>query len=394
MRGLLQQVVQGMSAGRPQQARQTLRKTSCSINGRASSTDTRSHATDEVRRRAVPCSINHGLASTRRRLGEKRVMLTRWRSSFGNTNYGVVIFLMLVSVLAILRSEVVLRMSSNPHFLYLGYQCQQKYDCKVSPRPKRVAHYVYDEAKQIYAMSTPVDSTPQQRLVEPLGNLRRQERIKATKNYVEGVDAVETDDCKLRYDWQKSFRPTCNTLHEFDLSTPRTPINGTVNTKYRIIGNGYWRDVWVANNAHEKLVFKSMRYEHDFTLRNFDRMRRDAAVMDRLSFSNYIIDLYGFCGTSSFSEYGDGGDVLAPLENGLTQRERLQIGTFLLQHLTAGRYNVICSPCCSYHYSRPSLNRFGRLAQCRSRRPSVDRPHGYCAGSIHQSRRPFQAERL
>jgi serine/threonine protein kinase len=255
-------------------------------------------------------------------------------------------------VLVFLRFEVVLRISSNPRFLYLGYQCRQKDGCKVSPRPKRVVHYVYDEAKQIYAMITPVVSTPQQRLVEPLGNLRRQEKIKTTKNYVEQVDPVETDDCKLRYEWQKSFRPTCNMLHEFDLSTPSTPINGTVDTKYRIIGNGYWRDVWVTNNSalDEKLVFKSMIYEHDFTLRNFDRMRRDAAVMDRLSFSDYIIDLYGFCGTSSFSEYGDGGDVLSPLENGLTPRERLQIGTFLLQHIiTAGRSNIVCSPCCSYH---------------------------------------------
>jgi hypothetical protein len=173
-----------------------------------------------------------------------------------------------------------------------------------------------------------------------MGNLRRQQKIQNTKDYVEDVDVVETDDCTLRYEWQKSSRPTCNILHEFDMGSPSTHHhannkndNGKVGNKYRIIGNGYWRDVWVAHSNNnnngaldEKVVFKSMRYEHDFTLRNFDRMRRDAAAMDRLAFSDYIIDLFAFCGTSSFSEHGDGGDILAPLEKGLTQVERLQIG--------------------------------------------------------------------
>jgi hypothetical protein len=158
--------------------------------------------------------------------------------------------------------------------------------------------------------------------------------------------------------------------------------HGKVGNKYRIIGNGYWRDVWVAHSnvalpVDEKVVFKSMRYEHDFTLRNFDRMRRDAAVMDRLAFSDYIIDLFAFCGTSSFSEHGDGGDILEPLEKGLTQVERLQIGKSF--HRTPSR---LCSPCASM-YSRPSLYRLGRLAQRRSRRTSVNRPHGYRTGSVH-----------
>lgn len=227
-----------------------------------------------------------------------------------------------------------LQMSSNPRFLHLGYPCRQHNNCDglTKPQPPRVIQYAFDSEEGIYRVGTDtrydiVRASQQSRFVVPaLGNVENQQRLKRA-DYVEGVDRVETEDCKLRYEWQKSFRPTCNNLHEFDMNTPWTPApHGGFHKKYRIIGYGYWRDVWIVNNDLEKVVFKSMRYDHDFTLRNFDRMRRDAAVMDRMTFSKSIIDLYGFCGTSSLSEYGDGGDVITPLEDGPTMLERLQIG--------------------------------------------------------------------
>jgi hypothetical protein len=120
---------------------------------------------------------------------------------------------------------------------------------------------------------------------------------------------------------------------EFDATTPGMlrRRDRVYQRNYRMVGYGYWRDVWItANNDNlERAVYKTMRYEHDQTLRNFDRMRRDALVMDRMTKSEYIIDIYSFCGTSSISEFGDGGDIpMAIFTDGpeISQIEKLRIG--------------------------------------------------------------------
>jgi serine/threonine protein kinase len=59
----------------------------------------------------------------------------------------------------------------------------------------------------------------------------------------------------------------------------------------------------------EKTVLKTMRYMHDYTPRNYDRHRRDAVAMERLSSSPFIMDIYAFCGNSGLFEYADGGSL-------------------------------------------------------------------------------------
>jgi len=148
------------------------------------------------------------------------------------------------------------------------------------------------------------------------------------------LDKVETEDCKLRYDWQKRSFPTCNLVHEVDATTPWSSHGKRRQKRYRMVGNGYWRDVWIINEdySQEHGIFKTMRYLHDFSSRNFDRMRRDAVAMERLTESPFVIDIYSFCGTSSMSEFGDGGDIAASLwpddkrQPRLTQIEKLRIG--------------------------------------------------------------------
>jgi hypothetical protein len=101
--------------------------------------------------------------------------------------------------------------------------------------------------------------------------------------------------------------------------------------KYKIVGHGYWRDVWIVYElSGEKTVFKSLRFEHDINHRNLDRMRRDALTMERLTSSTFIIDIYSFCGSSSISQFGDGGDILHQLwesRQSVPQIEKLHIGT-------------------------------------------------------------------
>jgi hypothetical protein len=164
-----------------------------------------------------------------------------------------------------------------------------------------------------------------------IGNRARAE-IAESKRYAE-LDEIDWDgkeDCQLEYEWQRTSRPACNSMHEFDLTTPSLESGGS---KYKFLTHGFYRDVLSAfDQVGEPFVFKPMRRKHRFTYRNFDRMRRDAVIMDRLTAHKYILNIYGFCGTSAVFEFADGGDIDSTLwpdgetRANLTQLEKLHIG--------------------------------------------------------------------
>ena len=141
-----------------------------------------------------------------------------------------------------------------------------------------------------------------------------QKRLKNSKDYKRRLaDPIETNDCKAQYDWQLLSFPTCNLVHEVaDLTNLLYTHKRKSGKQVRLIGNGYYRDVWTVrqeglNNTH--VVVKTLRYAHDYSSRNYDRHKRDAIVMDRLSNSPHILDIYGYCGNSGLFEYADGGSV-------------------------------------------------------------------------------------
>ena len=89
------------------------------------------------------------------------------------------------------------------------------------------------------------------------------------------------------------------------------------------MANGYYRDVWVVTNDHydnddatnvisssrnatnnnnNKIVLKTLRFEHEFDLRKWDRHRRDAIAMERLTSSRFVLDIYTSCGNSGPTE--------------------------------------------------------------------------------------------
>lgn len=178
------------------------------------------------------------------------------------------------------------------------------------------------------------------RTVVDMGNAKAR-RIIAKRDDID-LDIVEDDDCKLRSEWQRTSFPTCNSVHEFDGTKPWSHLSNHRGRQkyYRIIGNGFWRDVWLVNYDHgivdEKGILKTMRYQHPYTPRNFDRMRRDSVTMERLTRSPFIVNIYAFCGTTSLSEWGDGGDIPdalwpTPTTTGtslLSQMDKLRIGTY------------------------------------------------------------------
>ncbi|KAL7578247.1 hypothetical protein ACA910_012667 [Epithemia clementina (nom. ined.)] len=70
------------------------------------------------------------------------------------------------------------------------------------------------------------------------------------------------------------------------------------------LGSGYWKSAWAINPrmVDELVVLKAMKREHDVDLRNLERHRRDALVMERLTFSPNIVDIFGYCGNAVISE--------------------------------------------------------------------------------------------
>lgn len=128
-------------------------------------------------------------------------------------------------------------------------------------------------------------------------SLQRKEKEDSRDVRLNLADAFETDDCKAQYSWQLATYPTCNNLHELDMTQLNLPQQTPTSKKaaesrVKHLSHGYWRDIWAVkeinfdegtggsnstrSNRTRKVVLKTMRYTHDFSERNYDRHRRDA----------------------------------------------------------------------------------------------------------------------
>uniref|UniRef100_A0A7S4MR83 Protein kinase domain-containing protein n=1 Tax=Odontella aurita TaxID=265563 RepID=A0A7S4MR83_9STRA len=124
-------------------------------------------------------------------------------------------------------------------------------------------------------------------------------------------DSKGRENCKAQYEWQETSFPSCNAVHEVDLSHMRHKFeDGSSTRTIDHINNGGWSDIWVMKEYDgTKRVIKTKLFQHDFTDRNFDRYRRDALVMERLSSYPSVMNIYGFCGVTHLVEYSEGGDI-------------------------------------------------------------------------------------
>jgi Protein kinase domain len=120
----------------------------------------------------------------------------------------------------------------------------------------------------------------------------------------------------IRPPWHLYSYPTCNDIYEVDLPSivrqsryalyDGSSENRTMPLGY--VAKGLWRSVWSVNPRAfmtEPIVLKTMQKEHDLTDRNYDRHRRDAIVMEQLTSSPYVADIYSFCGNSVLTEFMD-----------------------------------------------------------------------------------------
>jgi hypothetical protein len=161
--------------------------------------------------------------------------------------------------------------------------------------------------------------------------------INITERYTESVlnefynDTAEqyTDTCIPMTSWQTQVFPTCNNLHEIDMSkglinddSSETKKAGFV--KFQLIGKGgsrlVFRAKWqpprynISDSQHEpsymeRYALKVLRIDRPFEPYLYEYNRVDAIASERLTSAPDIVDIYGYCGMSVLNEPSSGWDM-------------------------------------------------------------------------------------
>jgi len=139
-------------------------------------------------------------------------------------------------------------------------------------------------------------------------------------------------ECVPMQEWQTTYHPTCNAMHEQALQTIGATESNYYNYKEDsgsnllnrrepngLIANlfgtgGFWRYAWKLvlpkfdsiRDKTDTVVLKTLKYEHNFEDAHFEHDRVDAVAMERLTSSPHVINIFSFCGHSVVSEYADG----------------------------------------------------------------------------------------
>ena len=96
-------------------------------------------------------------------------------------------------------------------------------------------------------------------------------------------------------------------------------VDGEVSLEF--LGQGWFRAAWEVHAEHipeydydedawgheETVVLKTLRIEREFLDEYYELHRRDALAMERLTFSPYVLDIYGYCGQSAVNELANFG---------------------------------------------------------------------------------------
>ena len=82
---------------------------------------------------------------------------------------------------------------------------------------------------------------------------------------------------------------------------------------------GAFREVYLAKLPTETLIFKAYVWDSDFEMEDYEWMRFDALVAEKLTpWRDMIVSIYGFCGTAMINEAMTHGDVenkISPLSH-------------------------------------------------------------------------------
>ena len=143
------------------------------------------------------------------------------------------------------------------------------------------------------------------------------------------------DGCQPMAPWQVQSFPNCNAFHETDFQRSLQA------DALSVLGKGWFRITWKLNDTAAALsssppvVLKTLRVERDFLAEYYELHRRDATAMERLTWSEFVVDIFGYCGQSALNEmanfpYGDVRD-LEKFNRKLRNRQGVAVDRIKLQ---------------------------------------------------------------
>ena len=120
-----------------------------------------------------------------------------------------------------------------------------------------------------------------------------------------------------------------HTLEQEEIIRRRSRRN--IWSNFRLVAGGAFRHVWMIREYDgTKRAMKTLRVDsskRNFDLRSFDRHRRDAVTMERLTSSPLVANIYAFCTNTGLFRWGEGGDLESIFERepNITKGKLLQI---------------------------------------------------------------------
>lgn len=150
--------------------------------------------------------------------------------------------------------------------------------------------------------------------------------INRDKNY-KGVnfrDRMFDQECVAMDSWQESSFLSCNQIHEMGL------LDKVIMDEFHYVASGGWNDVFQVTSTlglDPALALKKLSPKRGnpdglvdkYKARNFERVRQDALILERLSSSKHIMDIFGYCGVVIVAPFANGGTLE---EKGLSSLKR------------------------------------------------------------------------
>lgn len=128
-----------------------------------------------------------------------------------------------------------------------------------------------------------------------------------TVDYEHAGELSYPRECQ-RNNWGWTPKPACNNMHETSVNFYASSVmQQSYDLKY--LSHGYYRDTWLVEPHRRDLldrefILKTLRLieDHEFDYYNMRKVEKEAVVMERLTASKIIVDIYGHCGTSIIAE--------------------------------------------------------------------------------------------
>jgi serine/threonine protein kinase len=160
--------------------------------------------------------------------------------------------------------------------------------------------------------------TQQREIYVEEDSLTKHSYIANDANYkqVDFQEKMFDEECVAMGSWQESSFPNCNQIHEMGL------LDKVTTDEFKYVASGGWNDVFRILDTTSGLDDPAMAMKKlspkrgnpvglvdKYKIRNYDRVRQDAIILERLSSSNHVMDIVGYCGVVIIGPFADGGTL-------------------------------------------------------------------------------------